>query len=1238
MPNGSLEDILGRSRKSATKHFLNNSQKYIILLGIALGMKYLHSIGVIHRDLKPDNILLDENFYPKICDFGISFISDLQLSKIIMEDTLGTPMYMAPEIIEDLPYTYKVDVYSFALLMYELISEQKIFNCYSKKSEVFKAIINGERPDLSFIMNERIETLIKKCWDQDPLKRPSFNEIVHELYQLRYDNFFEADQNQVDAYLEIFDDDLKNINRRMALNVKFAAEHGDFKAIKYYIFMNYFGRGVPINKKEAARFLKILADGGHVDSMNNYGNILSLGDGIEINKQEAAKYFKMAADKGNEIGMFNYSLALENGDGIEVNKFEAADYYKKAAKKGHDSAMNNYGNMLFHGKGVDINYKKAAKYHKMSADKGNAIGMINYANALKNGIGVNIDKNEAAKYYKMAADKGNDKAMFLYAFMLFDGNGIDENKKKAAKYFKLSASKGNNGAMFLYGLMLYQGNGINKHKKKAATFFQMASDKGNTNAMLYLANMFSTGDGVKKDPVKSAGYYKMAADNGSIEGMLKYGDILNQGIEIEKNQKEAAFYYKKAADLDVPVAMYKYGVMLYLGYEKTKKQKKKIKTNDSVKYQYRLFINKKEAAKYFELAANYNDHRSMLLYGKMLLFGDGIPVDRKKGAHFIKLSVDLGNDMSMLIMSFILGYKKVLKLTLIDNPNEIVSSEEEIFLLVLSIGLETLSNNNGFINKEILARLRKILKNKGISGLYGFFESIFDGTEIPENEKKAIWYLKKSAEKKNIYSILLYNALILSDMISGDKNDAMNNIKMEANKENYIALFVCGILLLDENSIFYNKDEGKKYLKISANKGNSIAMVLYGSFMIFDDEEYNSNKNDINEGIEYIKMATSYANNFAMFIYGMLLYDGEIIPIDKKRGIRYIEKAANAGNKQAMIFYAMILFDGDGCRKNVQKALFYFNTASQELEENIIYNKITEILIGKTRNGKSNLLAKNIKKLSSQKNANAMYLYGEMLFYGNGIKENKKEAIKYLKMSADLGNCKAMLKYGRLLFNGKYIKQNKKEAMDYLKKAANKDDKAMYLYGKMLIYKRSFKSFIFNKREGINYLEKAAKSNNVDAMYEYGVMLYEGDGIPKDKQMAIKYIKKSADGGNKNAMCSYGNILIKGDGMMCNKNEGYRYLKNGKNIGGKDIIQANKREKLIIFIITFIMKVFLSFTIRSKLYIDVSTISKIFIFLESFISVLVINKLFGFRPEEYFSGLKKEISNLHCLKHLLKIQ
>ena len=65
----------------STTWVFNKKKKYIILLGIAIGMKYLHSLGIIHRDLKPGNILLDEELNPRICDFGCSFISDDQLKK-----------------------------------------------------------------------------------------------------------------------------------------------------------------------------------------------------------------------------------------------------------------------------------------------------------------------------------------------------------------------------------------------------------------------------------------------------------------------------------------------------------------------------------------------------------------------------------------------------------------------------------------------------------------------------------------------------------------------------------------------------------------------------------------------------------------------------------------------------------------------------------------------------------------------------------------------------------------------------------------------------------------------------------------------------------------------------------------------------------------------------------------------------------------------------------------------------
>ena len=157
-------------------------------------MKYLHSLGIIHRDLKPQNILLDDNFQPKISDFGTCFISDKELSKIQLEDSVGTPLYMAPEIFSQEPYSYKVDVYAFSLIFYELLTGKTPFN--EKRSKLVRDIKNGKRPELPENLDKKICEFIQKCWSNDPSERPPFSEIVEELQNERYMKLFNANKNE----------------------------------------------------------------------------------------------------------------------------------------------------------------------------------------------------------------------------------------------------------------------------------------------------------------------------------------------------------------------------------------------------------------------------------------------------------------------------------------------------------------------------------------------------------------------------------------------------------------------------------------------------------------------------------------------------------------------------------------------------------------------------------------------------------------------------------------------------------------------------------------------------------------------------------------------------------------------------------------------------------------------------------------------------------------------------------
>lgn len=120
--NGSLMNFLNDVRNGLVECIYDNTSRQKILVGIARGMMYLHQHNVIHRDLKPGNILLDDNLEPHITDFGSSkFYTSGQSNN--QTQSVGTSLYMAPEVIEGNRYNGKADVYSFAILMFEVVTD-----------------------------------------------------------------------------------------------------------------------------------------------------------------------------------------------------------------------------------------------------------------------------------------------------------------------------------------------------------------------------------------------------------------------------------------------------------------------------------------------------------------------------------------------------------------------------------------------------------------------------------------------------------------------------------------------------------------------------------------------------------------------------------------------------------------------------------------------------------------------------------------------------------------------------------------------------------------------------------------------------------------------------------------------------------------------------------------------------------------------------------------------------------
>ena len=148
-------------------------------------MIVLHQNYVIHRDLKPGNILIDKDFYPHITDFGLSKFLDSVHSKS-QSKSCGTPCYMAPEVIDGNHYDGKADVYSFGILMYQIVTDCRPYPLFDKgKIKEFrlnqKIVDENYRPTFNFPVKKALKKLIEKCWSKDPKNRPTFEEIFNRL-------------------------------------------------------------------------------------------------------------------------------------------------------------------------------------------------------------------------------------------------------------------------------------------------------------------------------------------------------------------------------------------------------------------------------------------------------------------------------------------------------------------------------------------------------------------------------------------------------------------------------------------------------------------------------------------------------------------------------------------------------------------------------------------------------------------------------------------------------------------------------------------------------------------------------------------------------------------------------------------------------------------------------------------------------------------------------------------------
>lgn len=632
---GDLINIINSENKHKSPQEWDLTQKYIVVYGIAAGLFFLHNHNLIHRDLKPDNVLLDEHFEPIITDFGCSKLID-QKNAMFQTAATGTPAYMAPEIVlsqaegDDFAYDGKAaDVYSYGMLCFQLLTGIQPFGNLKSQFQLINILQNEKRPEIPADFNEPLKQFIEKCWTQKPEERPPINAILETL------SSFDFVESIGGIDLERLNEYQKKVVPHKYVTSKAAPQ----KPLREHRKR----RERTINRKTIIKtpeeIIKGMADAGDRESQYRYGCLLRDGKGVPENQVEAAEYFKRSADQDYVDGIISYAKCLKEGIGVEKNEKEAYRLMESAAERDDSEVQYNLG--LWYANDRPPQYALASSWLKKAADNSNPDpeAPAAYAQFLEKGkLGVIPPQNVIISYYKRSSDLGSPKGMYHMALLYHSGENpeLPKDINQAIRLYGLSASKGiqdaiislsyayeeikkydeafNNAKFYadqdnFYGyLRLYElyekGIGVKKDEQKSKEYLEKACEKRFNKVQSHVASLFAHAKGVPPSVEKAVFWTTKAAENESLDGMTSLGEYYNEGYGVEKNRDKALEWaHKGAKEGDLSALR-----LLAKIYGKKKDSKNEIK--------------------YLTEAANKGDERSMIklgeIYNKLFKYSDSL--------------------------------------------------------------------------------------------------------------------------------------------------------------------------------------------------------------------------------------------------------------------------------------------------------------------------------------------------------------------------------------------------------------------------------------------------------------------------------------------------------------------------------------------------------------------------------------------------------------------------------------
>lgn len=538
-----LDDIMAK-RKAP----LDVRESLAIIAQAADGLEYAHRMGVIHRDIKPSNLMVADNGVLKIMDFGIARVRGSQ--RLTRSGSIvGTLAYMAPEQLRGEEGDETCDLYSLAIVLYELLTGSPPFSANSEY-DLMQAQIN-QRPDRLIPrvpgLDAQIETAILKALSKTPAQRQKSTRA--------FSDELGATGLRIDAP-RILHNDTRLIEtpatpikvapaKRSAWNNMTAALPApsfmspELRAIAYGV-----GAAAVIALAVAGFFWLAPASPSKIP-------VAAAPPPVAAQPAVATQAPPPAAKPPTAVAVATSPAppAVPAPDAAAAPPGPLADLFA-AASRGDPDAQNQLGIKYAQGEGgLKHDDIKAVELYRLAANQGFAKAEINLGDMYFSGRG-GVDQSYlgALSWYLKAAQQNAAPAQYRLGVMYEKGLGTDRDPQKAVQFYRSAADQGYPDAQNVLGVLYATGDdGLAKDDKQAVAWYQKAADQGFAKAEKNLGDMYFLGRGVDRDYKQALAWYTKAADQQFAEAQFRLGYLYEKGLGTQQSNPDAVEQYQKAA-------------------------------------------------------------------------------------------------------------------------------------------------------------------------------------------------------------------------------------------------------------------------------------------------------------------------------------------------------------------------------------------------------------------------------------------------------------------------------------------------------------------------------------------------------------------------------------------------------------------------------------------------------------------------------------------------------------------